>query len=599
MKNDLPPYLLLPEHKTEPLGVLEKIKGPHGSLWQVTGDPQMVTMAKRLFPASEGRGAGIAKFPVNQRLFGDLVWFLHRYPLDIVSKDEFLADYERSCSFVLKRQEILAHPVTRNPDVLFTGELRQFQQEGLDWILTNKRTLLADDMGLGKTVTASAVIATDPAWPVLVTPPPHLVKHWEAFLARFLDVQDNSAGPLFSDGKLIVHVIRGTNRKKEPLPPAHIYICHYLLLRHWRQELAAAGLKKVIFDEAQELRHAGTEKYSAASELASIAEIVLALSGTPIYGRGGEMWNVMNVVDYHCLGDWDTFTREWCAGYGSDVVKDPELLNATLRRDGLMLRRRKEEVAAQLPAKERIVESVDSDQGIFAKFVTEAVRLAKSAKASPDRFERGRLQMQAIELTRRATGVAKAPAVAAFVRGMLEAGEPTVVFAHHHDVVDYLQAELADFRPVLITGRQTEDQKWIAKESFIKGESLLCIVALRAATGIDGLQSRARVAVFAELDWSPAIHKQAEDRLHRDGQMNPVLCYYLVSDAGVDPDMLENLGAKAQQFIGLMGDTPETATARELSETNARKHMQNVLAKLVGSVDDAIAAADIDALVAC
>ncbi|KVV07387.1 hypothetical protein [Burkholderia ubonensis] len=128
---------------------------------------------------------------------------------------------------------------------------------------------------------------------------------------------------------------------------------------------------------------------------------------------------------------------------------------------------------------------------------------------------------------------------------------------------------------------------------------MLSIVALRAATGIDGLQSRARVAVFAELDWSPVIHKQAEDRLHRDGQENPVLCYYLVSDAGVDPDMLENLGAKAQQFIGLVGDAPETASERELSQTNARKHMQNVLAKLIGGAGEPLVTEQIDELVAC
>lgn len=578
---ELPPYLRFSAHTRAPLATLRKISEQRGHYWLVEGDPQVTMMAKRLFPASDGRGSGIAKFPVNQRLFGDLVWFLQRYPVEILSRAEFDADYASACAYELRRQAILQQPQSRLPAQLFRGTLRAYQEEGNDWIHTHRRTLLADDMGLGKTPTALAMLATAPDWPALVVPPPHLVRHWQSFAARFLAVQDDSLGPLFSDG-LIVHVIKGTNRKREPLPFAHLYICHYLLLRHWRAELREAGIRRVVFDEVQELRHDGTEKYSAASELSSLADIVLGLSGTPIYGRGGEIWRVLNAIDYHCLGDWDSFTREWCTGYGSDIVKDPDMLGDYLRREGLMLRRLKTDVASQLPSKERIVVSIDTDEDMYAKLVAHAITLAKRAESAPTPLVRGRLQREAIEQTRRATGIAKAASVAAFVRGMLEGGEPTVVFAHHHDVVDILMAELAEFNPVAITGRQTDGQKWEAKEAFRTGQSKLCIVALRAVTGIDGLQEAARVVVFAELDWSPAVHAQGEDRLHRDGQRYAVLCYYPVVDTGTDPEMLEVLGLKSAQFMGLMGDTPETQADRELAQTVAREHMRRVLAKLTG-----------------
>jgi SWI/SNF-related matrix-associated actin-dependent regulator 1 of chromatin subfamily A len=68
----------------------------------------------------------------------------------------------------------------------------------------------------------------------------------------------------------------------------------------------------------------------------------------------------------------------------------------------------------------------------------------------------------------------------------------TVNFSHHHTVVDILLSELADFNPVCITGRQSQDEKWNAKEAFRTGKSNLCIISLRSATGIDGLQERAR-----------------------------------------------------------------------------------------------------------
>lgn len=574
----LPQYLARPVPAAETFGSLTKEITPHGAFWVIQGDPQVAVMAKRLFPGSAGRGAGVAKFPANRRIFADLVWFLQRWPLQIESQDAFDEDYQDTCSYVARRQSLNTNPSTATPDVVFKGTLKPFQQGGLSWMLTNRRTLIADEMGLGKTVQALSFLATDQAWPALVVVPPHLVRHWEDKIPAFLDTGADEAGPLFAGDKLSVHVIRGT--KRDALPSAQIYVIHYLLLRAWRAKLVELGIKRIVFDEIQELRHSGTEKYSAASELASLAEDVVGLSGTPIYNRGGEIWNVLNIIEYHCLGDWDSFTREWCNGYGNDSVKEPDVLNTHLLREGLMLRRRKEDVLADLPPKRRIVERLDADDGLFNNLVEKAVSLAKEAEQLKDALARGRVEREAITETRRATGIAKAHAAAAFVRTLIEADEPTLVFAHHHAVVDILIEQLAEYGPVCIGGRQTEKEKWEAKEAFRTGKANICIISLRAATGIDGLQERARVVVFAELDWSPAVHSQAEDRAHRDGQRDSVLCYYLVSDHGTDPEMQEALGLKVSQFIGLMGDTPETEEDQALSVQASTQHMRKVLEKL-------------------
>jgi SNF2 family DNA or RNA helicase len=581
----LPQYLARPEQPVETFGTLSKLTDAKGCYWVIKGEPQVTVLAKRLFPGSDGRGSGLAKFPANRRTFADLVWFLHRWPLHIEDQAEFDADYAETCAYVAKKQAANSGSVATEPnDVVFKGELKNFQQEGLGWMLTHRRTLLADEMGLGKTVQALAFLATDQSWPALVVVPPHLVRHWMEKTPQFLNTSEGSAGPLFDDpNKIKVHVIRG--RTVGELPPAHIYVIHYLLLRSWRQALKEVGFKRIIFDEIQELRHAGTEKYSAASDLASQCEEVIGLSGTPIHNRGGEIWNVLNILEYHCLGDWDSFTREWCAGYGTDAVSDPALLNAHLKREGLMLRRRKEDVLLELPPKRRIIERLDADDGMYNELIQNAIAIAKNAAKISDAFSRGREELRALTETRRATGVAKARAAAAFIRSLLEAEEPTLVFVHHHDVVDILLEELAEFKPVCITGRQNEQEKWESKEAFRTGKTDLCFISLRSASGIDGLQERARVVVAAELDWSPAVHSQAEDRAHRNGQRDSVLCYYLVSDQGTDPDMQEALGLKISQFIGIMGDQAESEADRVLSVEASTKHMKRVLAKLRGKVE--------------
>ena len=109
------------------------------------------------------------------------------------------------------------------------------------------------------------------------------------------------------------------------------------------------------------------------------------------------------------------------------------------------------------------------------------------------------------------------------------------------------------------------------------GRTDLCCVSLRAASGLN-LQ-RATVVVFGELDWSPAVHSQAEDRAHRMGQKDSLLCYYLVSPRGSDQDIQEKLGLKVSQFLGLMGEAPPCAQEEALSASHARYHVERLLTR--------------------
>jgi SWI/SNF-related matrix-associated actin-dependent regulator 1 of chromatin subfamily A len=209
-----------------------------------------------------------------------------------------------------------------------------------------------------------------------------------------------------------------------------------------------------------------------------------------------------------------------------------------------------------------------------------AAELARKAAEIDDPFDRARMEAEAIRETRRATALAKLPAVVAFLRGLMEAGEPTLCFVHHHAVTDGIVDALDEFKPVCITGRQDKNVKDANVTAFANGETNLCLISLRAATGIDGLQKRARVVVFAELDWSPAIHRQGEDRAHRMGQRDSVLVYYLVTDLGTDPYVMMTLNLKASQFTGLMQDRGETDDDRAVAQDVAKQHMEGVLKML-------------------
>lgn len=541
--------------------------------WVVKGDPSVTEMCKRLFPGSAGSKRGEARFTAHRRMVGELCWLMLRFPLDIRPADREMweqAVNDARCAAVRREKAALMPGKMEPPEGSFTGKLMNFQQEGLAFLMQHDRCLLADEMGLGKTVQALAWLAAAKSFPVMVIPPAHLCRNWQEEAGRFLRV--NGAPPR-------IHVIRGL--KPYDLPEADIYIMHYLLLRGWKETLPALPLRAVIFDEIQELRHTGTEKYSAASLLSESCEQVIGLSGTPIYNKGGEIWNVINILDYHFLGDWESFTREWCYGYGNNVVIKPDLLGEHLRREGLMLRRTKAEVLPELPEKRRLVQQIDADDMVYRRLMQPVLEKLRLLRADGDMPPSARaLLMDQISLEeRQATGIAKAPFVCQFVRALLENGERVLLFAHHHAVMDIYRQELHAFSPAFITGRESGAQKEEAAARFMQGRTNLCCVSLRAASGLN-LQ-RASCVVFGELDWSPAVHSQAEDRAHRIGQRDSLLCYYLVSPQGSDADIQEALGLKVSQFLGLMGERAPTPDLMQSDADYARRYVEKLLSREV------------------
>lgn len=541
--------------------------------WVVKGDPSVTEMCKRLFPGSAGSRRGEARFTAHRRMVGELCWLMLRFPLTVKMSDLALWDkaVADARAYAIQREKAARMPTFATPpEGTFTGQLMSFQQEGLGFLLQHDRCLLADEMGLGKTVQALSWLASTGSFPALVIPPAHLTRNWQEEATRFLKL--NGEPPR-------VHVIKGL--KPYDLPEADIYIMHYLLLRGWKEVLPTLPFRAVIFDEIQELRHTGTEKYSAASLLSESCEKVIGLSGTPIYNKGGEIWNVINILDFHFLGDWESFSREWCYGYGNAVVVKPDLLGAYLKREGLMLRRTKQEVLKELPPKRRLVQELDWNDKVYARLMEPILPqlLRWKTDGTLTASSRAMLEESISQRARQATGVAKAPYVCQFVRALLESGEQVLLFAHHHEVMDIYKKELHSFSPGFITGRETSAMKDKAVERFMAGKTDVLCISLRAASGLN-LQ-RATCVVFGELDWSPAVHSQAEDRAHRIGQEDSLLCYYLVAPQGSDASMQEALGLKVSQFVGLMGDTPLSAQQAADAASQARKHVEKIVQELM------------------
>ena len=336
-----------------------------------------------------------------------------------------------------------------------------------------------------------------------------------------------------------------------------VIVMNYAKLAGWAPALAGQ-IRTVLFDEGQELRRGTTtDKGRAAAQIASDATYAAVLSASPIYNYGGEIWNIYNILAPDHLGSRDEFIREWGATGNHDhvTVRDPQALGTYLRESGLLLRRTRKDVHRELPEPLRIRHEIDVPAAINA-LAGDALHMARLVlDGSAHHRQRWTAAGELDWRMRHATGIAKAPYVAEFVRMLLDSEARVVLFGWHRVVYDVWLQRLAQFRPVLYTGSETPSQKLASATAFTEGDSRVLIMSLRAGAGLDGLQKVCSVAVFGELDWSPEVHNQCLWRLARDGQEATVAAYFLVSGHGADPVMDEVLQLKRMQAEPLRDPT--------------------------------------------
>jgi SNF2 family DNA or RNA helicase len=509
-----------------------KLCDGHWELSQL--EPHVAIRLKQLFPKIPKQSPGPFHFANDAITSADLDWFTSRYPFQMSEKDrESLTSGRLAFEFFQAERERILLPSFIAPKYLGLKQgkaLRNYQGQAVELIRSRRRLMIGDEGGLGKTVIAAGFLASEPqALPAAVVCDPHMQRQWLEKLSEFTHLQ--------------VHVIK--KARPYELPPAQVYIFRISQIGGWSDIFATGFFKAVIYDEPQSLRTGEvTSKGAAARVLTDNSQYAVGLSATPIYNYGVEVWSVMSFIDPSALGAFEDFKREWVDH--NDRINDPKALGTYLREQHAMIRRLKSDVGLELPKVSRIVEYVDYDQKTVDSIEELAKRLA--IKASTGSFvERGQAIRELDMMVRQATGLSKAKAVAQFVRLLVEAGESVLLLGWHRSVYDIWLRELADLDPAMYTGSESASKKNAEISRFKSGSTKIMIMSLRSGAGVDGLQHVCSTVVFGELDWSPGVHAQIIWRVDRDGQPDPVTAFFLVSDEGSDPPIMDVLGIKASE----------------------------------------------------
>lgn len=590
-----------------------------GAAWVLKVEPHVAIRLKRVF-ARIGDQFGEIVIKDSDEICRDLQWFESRYPLRMSPIDrkrlnQAAADFDRYVSEFTGVLEGDLEP--RHFEMAI--QPREYQAVAAELVLRTKGLLCADDLGVGKTCVGIAMITSTLARPALVVTMTHLPVQWAREIERFVPglkvhvIKKGTPYDIVEAMNPVYRRHRERKRKAEAAAAKHtktrperqamlfakeqlevgrpefpdVVVINYHKLAGWAEALAPK-IKSITFDEIQELRRSESKKYEAAIHLRSKATFVLGLSATPIYNRGGEMYNIMEVIKPDSLGTWSEFAAEWCSTKWADRrtagVSDPKAFGTYLREQGLMIRRTRKDVGRELPPLVKVPHYVESDPSALERIEDDIAELARRVLATnTSRFERRDAAGELDWRLRQATGIGKAPYVADFVKMLLESGEvPKVLMAGwHREVYDIWMSKLKDWNPVMYTGSESPRQKQRAFDAFNKSEltpeemrkgeklSSVMMMSLRSGAGLDGLQHGVcKTVVIGELDWSPAVHDQFIGRVHRDGQDDDVTAYFMLADEGSDPVIADVLGLKRIQIEGVKN--PRSEVVEEVEDGGER-----------------------------
>lgn len=447
-----------------------------------------------------------------------------------------------------------------------------YQRVGIHWALQREGTLIGDDMGLGKTIQGIGVINNSEATRILIVCPKSLKLNWERELAKWL-TRDLTVGQVTT----------------KEIPDTDILIVNYDILH--KVDLDGYDWDLIIADELHKCKNRETIRSKAMYKLQATRRV--GLTGTPICNKPAELFPLIHWLDPQKFDNWWKYAQRYCGATKVSIGRDKTAWNfdgatnleelQTELRSSLMIRRRKVDVLKELPAKRRSVvvipsngatKVVEAEMAAYEKYraqLEEALAERDLAAAGNDGpgyreavqklFALNGLMLQEISKHRAEVALEKAPHVVEHIETVLEDNDDykIVVMAHHKAVVDLLMERLAKYNPVKVTGSVSERDRQAAVDSFQTDPKVQVFVGNILAAGVGLTLTAASHMVFAELDWVPGNVSQAEDRIHRYGQLNSVLIEHLVFNNSLDAKMAKTI-VKKQELIDKALDDEVVAT---------------------------------------
>ncbi|KAL0028605.1 hypothetical protein WJX79_005056 [Trebouxia sp. C0005] len=428
-------------------------------------------------------------------------------------------------------------------------KLMGFQREGIKFALKRGgRLLVGDEMGLGKTVQAIGIMACyKDEWPCVIITPSSLREQWADALHQWLGITDDC-----------VHMVtKGKDCQLEG-KKFQFLITSYNFVPKLKDQLQELGPQVMVLDEAHSIKASKSVRTQETVPLLKAAKRVVLLTGTPALSRPKELFSQLTALAPSAKLKMKDFGERYCQcdryrPYGGqyDVASNLAELNRVLNST-VMVRRLKSEVLDQLPPKRRQhvylqLQEPQNGQMKALKSNLEKARELKNAQSNGGAqggADKGQQQM-IMELYQKCAQL-KSKAVAEHVGVLLDADEKFLIFSHHSDMHNAVEAAVRGKKVkfIRIDGSTPAQSRGELVNKFQQNSDVRVAILSINAAGTGLTLTAASMVVFAEYSWTPGTLVQAEDRVHRIGQANSVNVYYLHAKGSIDDIIWQTLEHK-------------------------------------------------------
>ncbi|MFT5129057.1 MAG: superfamily II DNA or RNA helicase [Rhodothermales bacterium] len=449
--------------------------------------------------------------------------------------------------------------------------LRSYQREGVAFIYERLACemgcLLADDMGLGKTaqvlVATKALFESKHVSRALVVCPASVMAVWRKEAATF------------APGLRMIVLDSGPEQRRKAFADSaswDIAVLSYAVVRNGFRELRKLGCDLLILDEAQAIKNPDAAVTAAVRRLE--IPLRIAMTGTPLENSLDDLWSISDVLNPGYLGERRPFVDAY-------AYSQPQRKRLASRLAPLILRRRKSEVAPELPPRteERLLLTMAPEQAELYQRELLRARQSVGTEGMPQ-------MLAAITKLRQiccdprlvdpsfGTESTKIVALRERLLELHEAGHSVLVFSQFTRMLDLVEESLAEtaIPRFTIRGDTPAARRAGIVDSFsnLEGPAVFLLSLRAAGTGLT--LTKADYVFLCDPWWNPAIENQAIDRTHRIGQGSPVTAYRLVMGGTIEEKVVDMQIEKQQLFT----DVIEGAGAAQQGLTQSE--MMNLLA---------------------
>lgn len=444
----------------------------------------------------------------------------------------------------------------------FLGELRPYQQQGVDWLLFLRSVhfgaCLADDMGLGKTIQMISYFTyvknhEAPTYPALIIAPTSVLGNWQRELEKFAP-------------HLNVCLHYGSNRAKgenfeQSLQNVDIVLTSYGLSHADFEELTSITWSTVCLDEAQNIKNAYTKQSRAIRKLVGSHHI--ALTGTPMENRLTELWSIFDFLNKGYLHSLHSFHKRFVLPIEKDRDKGKiDELQRLIKPFLLRRTKQDEQVALNLPEKQEQKEYVPlsvEQASLYEQLVKdtfeEVMSLAGMQRKALILKMLGKLKqicnhpalyLKENDLKQLIQRSQKMEKLLELTTHIHERQESCLIFTQYISmgemIKNLLEKEFGE-RVLFLNGSVAKTERDKMVESFQNKDFSFLILSLKAGgTGLN--LTAANHVIHYDRWWNPAVENQATDRAYRIGQERFVHVHKLITIGTIEEKIDEMLDKK-------------------------------------------------------